>query len=148
MMDVIDEGPWTRPVLNPGALDREYFAAAAEGRLCIQRCPACDHRQFPPRLLCTVCGAEAEWMEAGGTGRIHTFTVLRRHGVEPFASMVPFVLAMVELPEGVRLMGNVTGFGPDELEGPMTQIVGAAVEAYAIRVDDQLALPLWRKVER
>lgn len=138
-MEVIDEGPWTRPPLDPGPLDRPYFEAAAEGRLIIQGCPSCGRRQFPPKLLCTSCGVSPEWVEAAGTGTIHTFTVLRRHRVEPFASMVPFVLAMVDLPEGVRVMGNLSGVDPGSVA------VGAAVEAYALRVDDSLALPLWRR---
>ena len=138
MIDVIDEGPWTRPAMTPGALDRQYFEAAAQGKLMIQRCPACDHRQFPPKLMCTSCGGEPGWLEASGEGIINTFTVVRRHGVEPFKSLAPFVLAMIDLPEGVRLMGNVTGIDPDDAH------VGLAVTAYALRIDDTMALPLWR----
>lgn len=138
MIEVISDGPWTRPTLNPSPLDRIYFEAAGQGRLIVQRCALCDHRQFPPKLLCTNCGAEPEWIEAAGKGTINTFTIVRRHGVEPFASLAPFVLAMVDLPEGVRLMGNVTGVDVDDVQ------VGDAVTAYALRVDDTMALPLWR----
>lgn len=138
MIDVIDEGTGTRPAMAPGTLDRLYFEAAAQGRLVIQRCPSCDHRQFPPKLICTNCGADPEWLEASGKGVIHTFTIVRRHGVEPFKSLTPFVLAMIDLPEGVRLMGNVTGVDPEAAK------VGLAVRAYAIRIDNTMALPLWK----
>lgn len=141
MIDIVDEGRWTRPALDPAPLDRQYFEAAAQGRLIIQRCEACDHRQFPPKLLCTSCGAEPAWIETAGIGEIHTFTIVRRHGVEPFAGMVPFVLAMIDLPEGVRLMGNVTDAEPE------TTSVGQRVVAYALRVDDTMALPLWRRAD-
>ena len=138
MIEVIDEGPWSRPAMAPGALDRQYFEAAAEGRLIIQRCPTCDHRQFPPKAMCNACGGEPEWLETAGEGVINTFTIVRRHGIEPFRSMAPFVLAMVDLPEIVRLMGNITGLDPDEAR------VGLTVRAYALRIDETMALPLWR----
>lgn len=138
MIEVIDEGPWTRPPLDPGPVDRPYFEQAARGRLVIQRCPSCEHRQFPPKTICTRCGGDPEWLEVSGGGSVYTFTVLRRHGVAPFVDMVPFVLAMIEIPEGVRLMGNVMGVDPDDVA------VGDPVEAYAIRVDGALAMPTWR----
>lgn len=141
MIDVIDEGDWTRPAMAPGALDRQYFEAAAQGRLLIQRCPACDHRQFPPKGICNSCGGEVEWLEAAGDGVINTYTIVRRHGVEPFRSLAPFALAMVDLPEGVRLMGNVTGIDPEDVK------VGLTVRAYALKIDETMALPLWRQTK-
>ena len=138
MIEVIDDGEWIRPALDPSALDLAYFEAAAEGRLIVQRCDSCDHRQFPPKTLCTNCGATPGWMQAAGVGEIHTFTVVRRHGVEPFRSMAPFILAMIDLPEGARLMGNVVVADPEVVR------VGDPVEAYALRIDARMALPLWR----
>ena len=125
-------------LLDPVSLERPYFEAAAQGRLVVQSCDECGHRQFPPKTLCTACGATPTWIEAEGVGTIHTFTIVRRHGVEPFKSMAPFVLAMIDLPEGVRLMGNVAGIDPDDVA------VGLAVSAYALRIDETMALPLWR----
>ncbi len=142
MIEVIDEGSWTRPALNPSALDREYFEAAGQGRLVVQACTSCDHRQFPPKLLCASCGERPHWLDTAGTGTINTFTIVRRHGVEPFASLAPFVLAMIDLPEGVRLMGNVTGVDVDAVA------VGDPVAAYAIRVDENLALPMWKPLSK
>lgn len=133
-----DGRSWDRPEMAPGKLDRQYFEAAAKGQLMVQRCLQCDHRQFPPKLICTACGGEPEWLEVSGDGVINTFTVARRHGVEPFRSLAPFVLAMVDLPEGVRLMGNVTGIDVDAAQ------VGLTLRAYALRIDDSMALPLWR----
>ncbi|MGI9325206.1 MAG: Zn-ribbon domain-containing OB-fold protein [Pseudomonadales bacterium] len=136
-----DGRTWERPEMAPGTLDRQYFEAAAQGRLLIQRCPQCDHRQFPPKLICTACAGDPEWLEVSGAGVINTFTIVRRHGVEPFKSLAPFVLAMVDLPEGVRLMGNVTGIDVESTQ------IGQQVQAYALRIDDSMALPLWRSVD-
>jgi hypothetical protein len=139
-MEVIDEGPWNRIPLGPGPVDREYFLAAGEGKLIIQRCGECKNTQFPPKTLCVSCGAEPGWVETSEKGEIYTFTIVRRHGVDPFATLVPFVIAMIEIPEGVRFMGNVTNVDVETLQ------VGQKVEAYGLRIDEEMALPLWRPI--
>ena len=140
-MDIIDDQPWTRGPMDPGPIDREYFEAAAQGKLIIQKCPDCGHTQFPPKTLCTSCGQSPEWTETSGKGQVYTFTIVRRHGVEPFSGLTPFVLAMIDLPEGVRLMGNITEVDIDNVH------VGQNVEAYALRIDESMALPLWRPIQ-
>lgn len=137
-MEVIRGGEWKRPIPAPDALERPFFEAAARGELLYQRCPKCRHVQFYPRAVCTACGADPEWAEATGRGSIHTYTVVRQNGMPPFKQELPYVVAMVELPEGVRMMGNVTGCAVDEVS------VGLALEAYAVEFEPGLALPFWR----
>jgi hypothetical protein len=137
-MDVVRGQKWDRAGLAPADLDREFFAAAAQGSLLIQRCPACGHRQFHPRLLCTACGATPAWETASGRGVVHTFTIVRQNGMPPFKDQLPYAVAMIELEEGVRMMGNVTGCPPEQVR------IGLAVEAYAVECGDGLAVPFWR----
>jgi len=47
-------------------------------------------------------------------------------------------VAMVELEEGVRMMGNVTGCAPEDVR------IGMDVEAYAVECEEGLAVPFWR----
>jgi uncharacterized OB-fold protein len=98
---------WVKPLPAPDGVSAPFWKAAAEGRLLIQRCPACGHRQFYPRALCTACGADPEWMEASGRGTVHTFTIVRQHGQRGFKEELPYVVAIIELEEGPRMMGNV-----------------------------------------
>ena len=140
-MEVIENLPWDRGPLDPGPIDREYFQAAAQGRLIIQKCGSCGHTQFPPKALCVSCGNVPDWIEASGKGNVYTFTIVRRHGVEPFSNLAPFVLAMIDIPEGARFMGNVTDADIDNFH------VGLDVEAYALKINEELALPLWRPAE-
>jgi uncharacterized protein len=127
-----------RPVPEPNGVAAEYFAAIERGELRYQECPACGARQFYPRALCAGCGAEPRWAVSCGRGLIHTFTVVRQNLSPPFSSLVPYVLAIVELEEGPRMMGNVTGCAVDDVR------IGMAVEAYAVRVRDGLGVPFWR----
>jgi hypothetical protein len=140
-MDVIRGQKWERVGLAPGDLDKHFFEAAARGELRFQRCPRCNHRQFYPRLLCTACGGTPEWEAASGRGVVHTFTIVRQNGAKPFKDMLPYAVAMVELEEGVRMMGNVTGCPVEQLR------IGMPVEAYAIECGDGLAVPFWRVAE-
>jgi uncharacterized OB-fold protein len=137
-MDVIRGQEWKRPKPAPDAFERPFFEAAARGELLYQRCPKCGHAQFYPRAVCTACGADPEWATASGRGAIHTYTVVRQNGMAPFKDELPYVVAMVELPEGVRMMGNVTGLPVDEVG------VGARLEAYAVEFEPGLAVPFWR----
>jgi|tagenome__1003787_1003787.scaffolds.fasta_scaffold17243476_2 uncharacterized OB-fold protein len=97
-----------RPIAD--GLTQPYWDAAAEGRLLIQRCSACERYQWYPRAHCVACGAaDPSFVEAKGTGRLHTFTVLEKTPNPEFQGDLPYVLAVVELDEGVRVSANVVG---------------------------------------
>ena len=138
MIEVVSWPEWTRPLPEPDAVTRPFWEAAAQGRLLYQRCAACSHRQFYPRAVCTACGATPEWAEASGRGTVYTFTVVRQYGAPPFASELPYVVAIVELEEGVRMMGNLTGCPVDEVR------VGLPVQAYAVRAAEAIGVVFWR----
>ncbi len=129
-----------RPRPEPDRLSAQFFAAADAGQLRYQECPSCGHRQFYPRLLCTECGGEPEWRTASGRGSVHTFTVVRQSLMPPFDGLAPYVIAMVELDEGPKMMGNLTDCDPDDVR------IGMPVDAYAVRVEEGVSVPFWRPV--
>lgn len=120
--------------------DRTFWSAAAEGRLLIQVCPACRHRQFYPRPGCTACGAgDLEWLEADGTGEVYAHTVIRRATEHPaFEDDVPYTVAYVALDEGPLMYTNVVGCEPEDVEN------GMAVEVTFERADENLSIPKFR----
>jgi hypothetical protein len=128
---------WTRTLPAPDTLSGEYWSALASGRLLFQECPSCGHRQFYPRAMCTQCAAAPEWREASGLGIVHTFTVIRQNGLPGFKDEVPYVVAMIELAEGPRLMGYVTGCPIEDVA------VGMSVKAYAVEAEPGLAILQW-----
>ena len=119
------------------AADERFWAAASEERLLIQECPECGHQQFFPREWCHFCGeGTVEWVEAEGSGHVHTYTVIRRATELPaFAEEVPYVVAYIELEEGVRMCSNVVGCSPEDVE------IGMPVEVTFERMSEDLALP-------
>lgn len=138
MIEVVSAPEWTRPLPEPDAVTRPFWEAAAQGRLLHQRCPACGQRQFYPRALCTACGATPEWAESCGRGTLHTFTVVRQYGMPPFSNELPYVVAIVELEEGVRMMGQLTGCPVEAVR------VGMPVQAYAVRAAEGIGVVFWR----
>jgi uncharacterized OB-fold protein len=99
------ETPLPQPIANGDSLP--YWNAARERRLVIRKCLACSQLHFMPRHLCPSCWSDQlEWLEAKGTGSVH---VVRRASDPAFASLVPYVVALIDLEEGPRMMANILG---------------------------------------
>jgi uncharacterized OB-fold protein len=127
-----------RPLPKPDDVTSTYWDGCARGELLIQHCPKCGHRQFYPRAMCTVCASTPEWERASGRGTVHTFTVIRQNHAKPFRDLLPYVVAMIELDEGPRMMGNLVGCPVEDVA------VGMPVEVFFDAADDELSLPFWR----
>lgn len=112
-----------KPGITSTARTADYWAAANEGRLLLQRCRQCGRHQHYPRSLCASCWSpDLDWTAAAGTGVVWTYTTVSVPGHPGWLSEVPYVLAIVELDEGPRLMSNVVGDDVDQVA------VGRAVE--------------------
>jgi len=111
--------------LKDGIAD-EYWAAAAAGRLVLQRCDRCDRHHFPPRVRCPRCWSASalSWADADGRGVVHAFSVVHRPPTPDFNDGRPYVVALVDLAEGVRMMSNVVGCDIDAVHIGMPVTVG------------------------
>ena len=110
-----------RPRPHPDPDSAPFWAGLAEGRLLLQQCRACARHRFPPAETCPHCrGVEAEWQPAGGNGRVYSWIVVR-HPVpaEVFADEVPYVVALIDLDEGVRIVSNLVGIEPEAVRDGM-----------------------------
>lgn len=98
----------TRPLPNPVAESRPFWEGCAAGELRYQRCIHCGQTQLIPRALCAACqNDELQWHTSRGLGRILSFTVVHRAPSAAFKEDVPYVIAIVDMEEGFRLMVNV-----------------------------------------
>jgi uncharacterized OB-fold protein len=130
-----------RPAPEITAHAAPFWAAARKGMLVIQRCPACGHCQHYPRPWCTNCLHEGvEFVEASGEGTVYTFTVIRRSPNPAFAARVPYVLAFVDLDEGVRLVTNIVDCDPESVR------IGQRVQARFEAIDDEHTVVLFAPV--
>ena len=93
-----------------------FWDGAAAHRLMLPRCSACGRFWFPPSQRCRHClSPDFAWREVAGTGRIYSFVVYHRVYHPAFESKVPYVVAIVELDEGPRLLTNIVGIDPAEV---------------------------------
>ena len=85
-----------------------YWKALDEGRLTFQRCRSCGHAWLPARSECPRCLArDAPWETALGNARLISWVVYHHAYHEFFATRLPYIVAVVELAEGPRLISNV-----------------------------------------
>ncbi|WP_030481673.1 bifunctional MaoC family dehydratase N-terminal/OB-fold nucleic acid binding domain-containing protein [Lentzea albidocapillata] len=120
-----------RPSVNR---DTEYFWEGTRlGELRIQRCGGCGLLRHPPGPMCPECGAtKPKYLVSEGYGVVYSYVV--HHHPQVPGKQTPFVIALVELDEGVRMLG--------ELDGEPS--VGLPVEVVFTKVDDELTMPSWR----
>jgi uncharacterized OB-fold protein len=129
-----------RPV--PDAVTAFHWAAAAEGRLEVQRCSACGTWQYPPSVGCPACiDGTIEPVAVSGRGTVYSFTVVRQAFDPGFVDQLPYVVALVALEEdpAIRLLTNLVEVEPDAID------VDMAVEVVFEPLGDT-ALPQFRPV--
>jgi uncharacterized protein len=134
-----DPGPPMRPQVTP---DTAFFwAGTLAGELRIQRCASCGALRHPPGPMCPACGTPGDggYVVAAGTGEVFSY-VVHHHPPVP-GKQLPLVVALVQLPEGVRMVGEMPGVAPDQVR------IGLPVRSTFLRIDDDLALPAWRSSE-
>lgn len=100
----------TYPAPIPNADSRVYWEAAARDELMLKRCAACGKHHFPPRHLCPHCWSDTmEWVRSAGKGAVYSFTIMHRAPTPAFAGRTPYVVALIDLDEGPRMMANIVG---------------------------------------
>jgi uncharacterized OB-fold protein len=129
-------GDVLRPVVTA---DTAFFwDGTARGELRIQRCGGCGALRHPPGPMCPACGADKpEYLLAAGTGEVYSY-VVHHHPPVP-GHRAPFVVALVQLTEGVRMVGELLGAEPGQVR------VGMPVRAEFVKIDGDLTLPAWRE---
>jgi hypothetical protein len=89
------------PAPQPNPETKVFWEGAAQGRLLIKKCLACQQVHYYPRAICPFCGSDrTEWQQASGHGSIYSWSVMRR-------AEVPYAIAYVTLEEGVTMMTNI-----------------------------------------
>ncbi|WP_406448191.1 OB-fold domain-containing protein [Streptomyces sp. NBC_00876] len=135
----LEEAPAPAPRPRP-AVNRDnafFFDGAKQHRLLIQRCTGCSALRHPPGPCCPECRS-LEWdtVEASGRGRVYSF-VVNHHPRHP-AFDSPYLVAVVELAEGTRLITNLTGVAPGDVT------IGMPVALDWLDADPDLTLPVFR----
>lgn len=125
-----------RPAATPETAT--WWEGIAAGELRLQHCSDCARHYFPPRSFCPRCGGRhVEWRKASGRATLYSFVVSHHPtpGFEP-----PFVIAVVELEEGPRMMTNLVDAPVD----PAALPIGMPLEVTFVPLGEGKALPHFR----
>lgn len=132
---------YDKPLPIPDPVTQPFWDGLKRRELRIQRCVSCAQGVFYPRTGCPGCGSRTlEWITTAGRGTVHAFTIAHRGVPAAFKGSAPYVVAMVELEEGARLMTNLVDVEPS----PEAVRIGMAVEAVFEDVTDTVTLVMFK----
>lgn len=117
-----------------------FFEGTKAGRILVQRCRSCGRLRHPPLPACPYCRSfEWDTVASSGRGTVFSFVVVHHPQVPAFDYPLP--IAVVELEEGTRLVGDLIGVAPEDVH------IGMNVRAELVAVDDELTLPMFRPAD-
>lgn len=104
---------WKRPLPTIPGETMPFWNGCREGKLLLQQDDATGGFQWYPRSINTMTpGGKMNWVSSTGKGTVWTFTITRQNRTPGFDDG-PYVLALVELDEGVKLFTNIIDCDPD-----------------------------------
>lgn len=128
------------PVLDH--LSTPFWEGCRAHQLRLQKCTQCSQAQFPPGPICKYCRSSGlQWINGSGRGTVYSWIVVR-HPIpaEIYAPEVPYVVALVNLAEGVRMPTNIVGCAPEDI------VAGMPVEVVFRDLTEQVSLPQFRPI--
>jgi uncharacterized OB-fold protein len=129
------------PEMQPWSV--KFWEGTKQHKLLIQECKDCGIKIFYPRKFCPECwSSDLSWSEASGKGKVFSYSVTMAGVEDKFAGDLPFVLALVDLNEGVRMMTNIVNCRPDEVS------IGMDVEVVFEDVTEEITLPKWKPTRK
>lgn len=118
-MTITKPGPQASPLSQP------FWDGCRERRLRLQYCPDSDQWVFYPRALDPRSwSSDLQWRDASGRGTVASFIVVHKPGHPAFVEDTPYVVALIDLQEGPRMLSNVVGCAPDKVR------IGMAVRVH------------------
>jgi uncharacterized OB-fold protein len=135
----LSDEDFIKPLPVPTKWSQPFWDGAKQHKLLLKRCKACGHIDHPPYLYCTACQSDDhEWIEASGKAKLYAFAI-NEYGVPfPFMPDLPYVLALVDLKEGPRMISNVVNCDHKKLNN------GMELEVVFEDVSEKISLPKWR----
>jgi len=125
-------------LLNPDQSDaqRFFWDKLKKGNLSFQRCTVCGHAWLPARSECPQClGTSWNWEIAKGEAKLVSW-VIYHHAYHPaFAGRLPYLVAIVELAEGPRMISNLIQANPATLR---------IDQALQLKIETEESLPIPR----
>lgn len=129
------------PVPDTKGIGQRYWEGLKDRKFLVQSCEDCHRQIFYPRILCHHCGStNVSYREHSGEGEIYSFTVVHRTRHPAFKEKVPYVVAIIDLAGGGRMMSNIIDCNPDDVK------IGDRVKVTFTDITDSTTLPHFKLV--
>jgi len=136
-----DAKKYAKPLPRIDEESKGFWEGCQRHQLYVQKCRDCGVFRYYPRALCPRClSGKIEWVLSSGKGTVYTFTVTYQNQAPGFRDSLPYVMAYVELEEGVRLLTNVVDCPPEQVK------IGMPVEVTFDDVTPEVTLPKFKPV--
>jgi len=94
--------------------DHSYEQFLNEWKIMGSKCKKCGALALPPRPICVSCfGNQMEWVQFKGDGKLDAFTSIvvapPPMAKEGFGRNNPYIVGVIELREGVKIVARITG---------------------------------------
>lgn len=133
---------YNKPLPDTRGIVQTFWDGTQQGRLLIQHCDECGKQVFYPRIVCPHCGGtELTFQEHSGLGQIYSFTVVSKPTHPAFKAEAPYIVALVELDGGGRMMSNIVGCPIEDVH------IGMPVQVTFQPVTDTITLPFFSPVK-
>jgi len=131
-----------RPLPRPVAPEaKPYWEGMKQHKLMLPECQDCRKAHFYPRVFCPHCHSRnLRWIEASGRGKLYAFEILHRSFNPAVKTPLPYVLAMIELEEGPRMLSNLVNVAPD----PNVIRCDMPVEVVFTKLNDDFTIPFFQ----
>ena len=129
------------PVIQPWS--KKFWEAAHQHKLIMQKCNDCGKLVFYPRKFCPECwSANLGWTDVSGKAKVRTFTIAMAGVEQAFMPDLPYVLAVIDLEEGIRMMTNIVDCKSEDVK------IGMDVEIAFRDCTDEISLPVFRPAKQ
>ncbi|MFQ5666867.1 MAG: Zn-ribbon domain-containing OB-fold protein [Candidatus Binatia bacterium] len=137
------EREYRKPLPRIDEESKGFWEACGRHELYVQQCRTCQTVRYYPRALCPAClSSDTTWVLSCGRGTVYTYTVTYQNQAAGFRDDLPYVMAYVELEEGVRLLTNIVGCAPEDVR------IGMPVTVTFDDVTAEVTLPKFKPVPR
>lgn len=128
-----------RPMPGMNEDNQRYWESARKRALELPRCEGCGEVFYPLSSRCRKClSASLTWKPVSGKATLVTWNVMHQVYDPAFASLAPYVVAVVKLEEGAQLISNIIDVAPGTLQA------GMPLEVDYIDLNDEVTLPVYR----
>ena len=108
---------YNKPLPEVTLLTDPFWEGTKKHELRLQLCDDCPEYRFTPKDVCPTCtSVNATWTPVSGAGTVYSYSVVHRGPGPAFQEDAPYIVVMVDLAEGPRILSHMTGCEPEDMK--------------------------------